>query len=176
MGSARRAGGSILADVLWYGVGRRWGDRVPRVAAVGRARELFLALRLRALVIGKYFFAVNAAMAALAGSAGIGAAEFLVYDVTGALLWAGTWGGVGYVVQAGMTDVVAASRVWLIGAVLALYGSGTYAKRRDVPARGERQGVRPRNPTGGAAWPPSPNLGGVEPPCRRTAHPSQMQR
>ena len=52
----------------------------PRVAVVGRAFEYSFALRLRAVVIGKYFFAVNAAMAALAGSAGIGVTKFLVYD------------------------------------------------------------------------------------------------
>jgi membrane protein DedA with SNARE-associated domain len=46
-------GGSIAADLLWYGVGRRWGGRALRIGTVGRARELFLAHRLRALVIGK---------------------------------------------------------------------------------------------------------------------------
>jgi membrane protein DedA with SNARE-associated domain len=61
-------GGSIVADLLWFGVGRCWGDGALRVGAVGRARELFLAHRLRALVIGKFLFGMNAAVAALAGS------------------------------------------------------------------------------------------------------------
>ena len=34
------APGLDLADVLWYGVGRGWGDRVRRVAVVGRARVI----------------------------------------------------------------------------------------------------------------------------------------
>src|SRR5262249_31025703 len=45
-------GGSMTADLLWYGVGRRWGGRILRGAVVCRARQLFLAHRLWALVIG----------------------------------------------------------------------------------------------------------------------------
>ena len=61
----------MAADLLWYGVGRRWGGQALRVRAIGRARELFLAHGLWALVIGKFVFELNAAVAALAGSSGI---------------------------------------------------------------------------------------------------------
>jgi membrane protein DedA with SNARE-associated domain len=130
-------GGSIVADLLWFGVGRCWGDRALRVAAVGRARELFLAHRLRALVIGKFLFEINAAVAALAGSSGIRLRAFLVFDVVSALFWAGTWVGVGYVLQASMTAVTATAAsvgVWLtveIAAVLLAYGAVKCGTRRD---------------------------------------------
>jgi len=104
-------GGSMAADLLWYGVGRRWGGQALRV----RARELFLAHGLWALVIGKFVFELNAAVAALAGSSGIRISRFLVYEVASALLWAGGLAGVGYVLQGGMKQVTATPvGVWLI--------------------------------------------------------------
>src|SRR5258708_6316970 len=63
-------GGSMAADLVWYGVGRRWGGQTLRVRAIGRGRELFLAHGLWALVIGQFAFEVNAAVAALARSSG----------------------------------------------------------------------------------------------------------
>ena len=102
----------MVADLLWYGVGLRWGDRVLRAARVSRARGLFLAHRLWALVIGKFFFAVNAAVATLAGSSGIRVGTFLVYDVASALLWVGTWTGVGYVMRGGVQEVARRRRRW----------------------------------------------------------------
>jgi hypothetical protein len=97
-------GGSLVADLLWYGIGRRWRHWIHGTTAADRARDLFLAHRLGALVIGKFFFEVNAAIAALAGSSGIRVGEFLVYDAAGALLWAGAWTGLGYVLQDGMKE------------------------------------------------------------------------
>src|SRR5262249_1516612 len=97
-------GGSLVADFLWYGVGRCWGHWIRSTTAAGRARDLFLAHRLGALAIGKFFFEVNAAVAALAGSSGIRVGEFLAYDAASALLWAGAWAGFGYVLQGGLKE------------------------------------------------------------------------
>src|SRR4030095_16558032 len=88
-------GGSLVADLLWYGIGRRWGHWIRRTTAADRARDLFLAHRLGALVIGKFLFEVNAAVAALAGSSGMRVGEFLVDGAASALLWGGRCGGVG---------------------------------------------------------------------------------
>jgi membrane protein DedA with SNARE-associated domain len=35
-------GGSLVADLLWYVIGRRWGHWIRRTTAAGRARDLFL--------------------------------------------------------------------------------------------------------------------------------------
>jgi membrane protein DedA with SNARE-associated domain len=134
-------GGSLVADLLWYGVGRCWGYRVLRTRAVRRARELFLAHRLGALAIGKFLFEVNAAVAALAGSSGIRLGQFLVYDAASALLWVGTWVGLGYVLQNGMNHVtetlapLSAGVIVEIAAVVAAYGAVKYAKRQELRAR-----------------------------------------
>jgi membrane protein DedA with SNARE-associated domain len=133
-------GGSLVADLLWYGVGRRWGDRVLRAGAARHARELFLAHRLWALLIGKFFFELNAAMAALAGSSGIRVGEFLVYDVASVLVWAGTWAGIGYVLKDGVkevADALAPLGVWpivVIATVLGAYVAMKYVERRRTHA------------------------------------------
>ncbi len=72
------------------------------------ARDLFLAHRLWAIAIGKFFFEVNAAVSALAGSSRIPLGEFLLCDVASALLWAGTWAGIGYVLKDGAKEVAVA--------------------------------------------------------------------
>jgi membrane protein DedA with SNARE-associated domain len=82
-------GGSLVADLLRYGIGRRWGHWIRGTRAAHRESDLFLAHRLGALAIGKFFFEINAAIAALAGSSGIRVGEFLLYDAASALLWAG---------------------------------------------------------------------------------------
>jgi len=114
-------GGSLVADLLWYSVGRRFGSRVFGLAGrispepdpcVHRARELFVAHRMQALILGKFLPEVNAAVAALAGSAGIRTVEFLAYDITSALFWARAWMGLGYVLRDGVS-VVAGGLTWL---------------------------------------------------------------
>jgi len=145
-------GGSLVADLLWYGIGRRWGHWIRGTAAVDRARDLFLTHRLGALLIGKFFFEVNAAIAALAGSSGIHVGEFLVYDAASALLWAGAWTGFGYVLQDGMKEaatMLAPLSMLLVlemAGVLAAFGSIKHARRRGVPARSadERTSVEER--------------------------------
>ena len=142
-------GGSVLADVLWYGVGRRWGGEVVPGGNISHARKLFLAHRLRALVIGKFFFGINPLIAALAGNSGIGAGEFLLYDVASAALWVSTWVGIGYFIQDGMKEVtvpLASWGVWVIveiAGALAAYGVVKYANRREIRERGARMSARP---------------------------------
>ena len=107
-------GGSLLADLIWYTVGRRYGSRVLATicrislepdSCARRAKDLFLTGRLRALVIGKFIFEVNAAVAALAGSTRISIGQFLAYDIVSAVIWAGAWCGLGYLLNDGVKEV-----------------------------------------------------------------------
>ena len=167
-------GGSVLADLIWYGVGRRWGHRVLRLAAVDRARRLFLAHRLAALVIGK-FFEVNAAVAALAGTSGIGVVEFLVYDIGSALVWAGTWGGLGWVLHDRMPDVTVSLAPLGMGMIietavaLTAYGALKYGKRVSRRARDEHMSGSPRRHRRGptVSWPGEARDRGARPCGRR---------
>ena len=59
--------GSLVADVLWYSVGRRYGSRVLGLicrlsadpeACVPHAKRLFFARRIKAFLFGKFFLEI----------------------------------------------------------------------------------------------------------------------
>jgi membrane protein DedA with SNARE-associated domain/rhodanese-related sulfurtransferase len=98
-------GATLLADVIWYGFGRRKGNRALGIltrisldpdSAIRRAKERFDAHRLLFLVMAKFLPGVNPLAAGVAGTVGLAPLTFLVCDVTGALLWAGVWMTSGY--------------------------------------------------------------------------------
>jgi membrane protein DedA with SNARE-associated domain len=136
---------TLLADLAWYALGRRHGARALGVlcritlepdSCVRRAQQLFLQHRLRALLIAKFLPGVNPLAAGLAGAVGVGLARFLAYDLGSAVVWAGTWTVLGYV----MSDVIAQAVQWASGlgqGALALLVTGLvayivikYVKRR----------------------------------------------
>jgi membrane protein DedA with SNARE-associated domain len=140
-------GASLLADLLWYVIGRQRGGQALGVLCrvtlepdycVRRAQDLFLKHRLRSLVLGKFLPGINPLVAGLAGVAGIGPGRFIAYDVGSAALWAGTWTGLGYLLR----DVLAEVTAWLsqLGegaivlavAVLLGYVAVKYAQRRRI--------------------------------------------
>jgi membrane protein DedA with SNARE-associated domain len=109
-------GASLLADVLWYAIGRRRGGQALGILCrvtlepdfcVRRAHDLFLKHRMRSLVLGKFLPGINPLVAGLAGVAGIGFGRFVVYDIASAALWAGTWTGLGYLLRDVLEDVTA---------------------------------------------------------------------
>ena len=111
-------GASLLADLLWYAIGRRRGGQALGILCrvtlepdfcVRRAQDLFLKHRLRSLLLGKFLPGLNPLVAGLAGVAGISTARFIAYDVGSAALWAGTWTGLGYLLR----DVLAEVTAWL---------------------------------------------------------------
>ena len=125
------------------GLGGRRPDLVRRrtplgppgasLAAVDRARGLFLAHRLWALVIGKFFFEVNAAVAALAGTSGIGVVDSS--STRSEALWSGgRLGGLGCVLQGvcrmyGHAGAVGMELIIETAVALAAYGAVKYARR-----------------------------------------------
>ena len=103
---------TLLADLAWYGLGRRQGARALGIlcritlepdSCVRRAQDLFLRHRLRALLIAKFLPGLNPLAAGLSGAVGVGFVRFVAYDLGSAVLWAGTWTVLGYV----MSDVIA---------------------------------------------------------------------
>jgi membrane protein DedA with SNARE-associated domain len=136
---------SLLADLLWYVIGRRRGGEALGVLCrvtlepdycVRRAQDLFLKHRLRSLLLGKFLPGINPLVAGLAGVAGIGVGRFVVYDVGSAALWAGTWTGLGYLLRDVLEEVTAwlsqlgEWAIALVAAVLAGYIGIKYAQRR----------------------------------------------
>jgi membrane protein DedA with SNARE-associated domain len=97
---------SLPPDLIWYELGRRRGARVLALlcrislepdSCVRRTETLFMEQGRKALVIAKFFPGLSTIAPPLAGMVGIRRGQFIVLDVAAALLWAGSWMGLGYV-------------------------------------------------------------------------------
>jgi membrane protein DedA with SNARE-associated domain len=96
----------LLADLLWYEAGRRWGDQILHFiygfvsepdTAVRRAKKNFDRHGPRTLMIAKFVVGLDASAPPLAGLTGTSRLRFLAFDAIGAALWASAYAGLGYV-------------------------------------------------------------------------------
>lgn len=108
--------GSLLADSVWFYLGRHRGARVVRFlcrialepdSCVRRTENALLRYGLRSLLVAKFVPGLNAVAAPLAGSSGAPYRRFVLFDSLGALLWVGGYAGVGYLF-AGQLETIAA--------------------------------------------------------------------
>src|SRR5262249_55769469 len=118
---------TLAADVVWYSMGRSMGMRVLGTlcrfsldpdSAARHAKERFLAHRARVLIVAKFLPGLNPLASALAGVVTLSLGSFLIYDVAGAIAWAGTYMTLGYL----CSDLVAllVSRAAPVGKPLAI--------------------------------------------------------
>jgi membrane protein DedA with SNARE-associated domain len=86
----------VLADSLWFYLGRRGGNRVvhflcrlfpPANSFVGRTKDLFAGHGPQGLIVAKFLPGLGTLMPALAGALGINAAQFLLFDSLGSFLY-----------------------------------------------------------------------------------------
>jgi len=117
----------VFADLAWYEVGRRWGDRTLHFfsglsrdpeALVGRATKAFARHGARMLLISKFVLGLDAVAAPLTGAEGIPVSKFVWFDGLGALLWSSCYATAGYVFSDQLDRV--ALHVERMGALLAL--------------------------------------------------------
>ncbi|MGB2666802.1 MAG: VTT domain-containing protein [Candidatus Acidiferrum sp.] len=96
---------TIIADVMWYELGRRKGIKVVnwlcRVSlepdsCVRRTEGLFEKQGARSLLLAKFLPGLNAVATPLAGIFQMRLRKFLLFDVLGVLLWLCTYLGLGY--------------------------------------------------------------------------------
>jgi membrane protein DedA with SNARE-associated domain len=138
---------SLPPDLVWYELGRRRGPRVlARICAISlepdwcvrRTESMFLRLGRKLLLVAKFLPGLSAVASPLAGSAGVARWQFVLLDITGALIWAGTWMGIGYAfsealdVVAGWVARLGGYALLLAGAALAAYVVFKYAKRQRI--------------------------------------------
>src|SRR3972149_6961702 len=123
--------GALLADGIWYFVGRWRGKRVLdhlcRVsfnpdACLERAVDGFHRRKSATILFAKFLPGVNTIMPPLAGVAAMPFLFFLLLDFAGALLWAGTAGALGLAFGGGGGG--AARGVQGVGGGLLLAGRG----------------------------------------------------
>lgn len=89
--------GSLLSDISWYFLGKRYGNRVIRLlcrflphrdTCVQRTEGYFSKHGASTLLVSKFLPALNTVASAIAGQSGMDFRLFLLCDVGGVLLWA----------------------------------------------------------------------------------------
>ncbi len=88
---------AVLADLLWYVCGRRFGATMLRLmckislspdSCVGTTRRVYGRWGAKSLIFAKYVPGLAAVATTLAGESRINLARFIIYDGIGAALWA----------------------------------------------------------------------------------------
>lgn len=136
---------SLLADTLWYALGRLRGAGVLRLvckvslepdSCVRRTEDVFLRHGVRALIVSKFIPGLSTVAPPLAGIVGVSLPRFAAYSSLAALLWAGAWGGLGYLAgdalervadQSGRLGTALAA---LAAAVVGIYVAVKWLQRR----------------------------------------------
>src|SRR5450432_91642 len=97
--------GSLLADNIWFQLGRHRGAAVLRFlcrialepdSCVRRTETAFLRYGSRSMLVAKFVPGLNAAATPLAGISGMSLKRFLLFDSMGALIWLSSYTLAGY--------------------------------------------------------------------------------
>lgn len=152
---------AVVGDCLGYLAGRagghafvtRWGRYVLLTPArLARAEEFFARHGGAVVTWARFVDVLRQTNGIIAGTAGMPWWRFLAFNVLGAVLWTGVWGGLGYAAGAHIGAVYAAvarSQI-LLTAVLGVLAAGLvirYPTRRRSGRPGRRRrerGGRPR--------------------------------
>jgi membrane protein DedA with SNARE-associated domain len=136
---------SLLADFIWYALGRLHGARVLRLlckislepdSCVRRTEERFMRHGPRALLVSKFVPGLSTVAPPLAGVVGIGPARFASYSAMAAALWAGAWMALGFAAAGalewvgGLTSHLATLAGAMLAIVIVAYVLGKWIQRR----------------------------------------------
>jgi len=121
---------SLLADWVWYEMGRRKGVRVLQFlcrvslepdSCVRRTEQIFHRYGLRSLLVAKFVPGLSTVAPPLAGIFGMRAARFLLLGGAGALIYTGAFAVLGYLFSARL-EKMAAPSLQLGGVLVAILG------------------------------------------------------
>jgi membrane protein DedA with SNARE-associated domain len=136
---------ALTADSIWYQLGRHRGIRILQLlckislepdSCVRRTEGVFSKQGARSLLVAKFLPGLGTVAAPLAGIFHMRPRRFLLFDAAGALLWGGTFLGLGYVFSGEIERVaehLAALGGWLLVllvAVLAAYITYKFVARQ----------------------------------------------
>ncbi len=138
-------GASLLADLVWYELGRRQGYRVLRTlcrvslspdSCVNQTETFFNRFGLASLLFAKFIPGFSTVAPPLAGATRARAVPFMAWDGGGALLWAGSGLLLGFVFHRAVDRVLDAlasfgsGAIVVLGGALALFVAWKYWQRR----------------------------------------------
>ena len=137
--------GSILADVIWFYLGRYGGQRVLHLlcrvslepdSCARRTQDLFTRYGMRGIVAAKFVPGLSTLAPPLAGSSGVSFPRFLFFDGLGAVLYAGGIMLVGVLFRHQLEQIIDAlaglgrSALAVVIALAALYVAYKFFQRR----------------------------------------------
>jgi len=132
----------LLADMMWYEAGRRWGDQILHFiyglaldpdAASRRSKEAFVRHGARTLMLAKFVVGLDAATPPLAGLSGTGRTRFIAFDAIGAALWSSVYAGLGYLLGRDLDRAAAyAARLGVLWVVFVFVALVIYVSRKLV--------------------------------------------
>jgi membrane protein DedA with SNARE-associated domain/rhodanese-related sulfurtransferase len=137
--------GSLLADFIWFYLGRYGGQRVLSFlcrislepdSCVRRTQNVFTRYGMRGVIAAKFVPGLSTLAPPLAGISGVRAPRFFLFDALGSLLYAATFILLGVVFSHQLEAVMAkleslgSGALTLIGGLVALYLGYKYYQRR----------------------------------------------
>src|SRR5436309_9723916 len=141
---AAAALGSVVADFIWFYLGRHYGNRVLNLlcrislapdSCVRRTQDLFGRYGMRGVVVAKFIPGLSTLAPPLAGSSGMAAPRFFFFDGLGSLLYAGSFILVGVLFSHQLEEIIDAlaglgrGALGVLVGLLALYIGYRYFRR-----------------------------------------------
>ena len=136
---------TVIADLVWFEAGRRRGNKVVKFvckvslepdSCVRRTEDVFSRYGPRSLLFVKFVPGLGLMAVTLAGAFGLRRRRFLLYDLPGAMVWAGSYIALGYVFSAQLERAIQAvsqlgfTVAGLVLALIALWLMWKYVQRR----------------------------------------------
>jgi membrane protein DedA with SNARE-associated domain/rhodanese-related sulfurtransferase len=137
--------GSVAADLIWFYLGRRYGNRVLRLlcrislepdTCVRRTEGVFTRYGMKGVVVAKFIPGLSTLAPPLAGSSGISVPRFLFFDALSSVLYAGGFILVGVLFSRQLEQIISAlaglgrGALGVVAALAALYIGYRYLQRR----------------------------------------------
>jgi membrane protein DedA with SNARE-associated domain len=139
--------GSVLADLIWFYLGRYGGKRVLNLlcrislepdSCVRRTQDIFTRYGMRGVIVAKFIPGLSTLAPPLAGSSGVSASRFFFFDGLGSLLYAGCFILLGVLFSRQLEQVIdglaslGSSALGVVVGLLALYIGYKYFQRRKL--------------------------------------------
>lgn len=137
--------GSVLADLIWFRLGRHYGSRVLRLlcrislepdTCVRRTEGVFTRYGMKGVVVAKFIPGLSTIAPPLAGSSGVSAPRFLLFDGLSSVLYAGCYILVGVLFSRQLEQIINAfaglgrGALGVVFALFALYIGYRYWQRQ----------------------------------------------